>query len=702
MATKVKGITIELKADSSGLEKALKDINKSLSTTQKDLKEVNKALKLDPKNTELLEQKQRLLADAISKTEKKLKDLKAAQDKLADRNTENGQRQYDALTREISKTTNELKSLNAEQNQNNVSMQQAKTSSSGFVTGLDKISVGADRVARATAAMSAASLGALTGMVGLVVNASKFADEMLTVSQQTGFSTDTLQKMAYAAEMVDVPMETIVGSLRKMKSNLDDQSGVWDQLGVSVRDQKGEYRDIEDIFFDTVTALGNIENETERDTMAMELFGRSADELAGILDDGGQALRDIGDEAEDLGVIVSADDLQSLAEFNNALETMKSQLKGAAAQAAVPILEAMAPVVSAVASGFRTFASVLSDLNPRLIQIGMVFLAVIASISPVAKIISSVSTGFSAFLRLLPAIISGIEMLNAAFMSFASNPYVLIIAGIVAALALLAAGIYYVASNWDTIGPAAQDALTSMKTGISDAIATVKSFGQSIVSDIGSKINEAAETFGDIKNAAESSFGQIPSLISRVSEAFGDLANSAKEVISDISSVFNNLASKAGQAGSEIMNAFLGGLRSVISNILQSIKALVDQITGLLKSGVNSARSAGAQTAKAYMQGLNSAQPSSGGGGGLFSMPFGNPFGGGGGGGNGGGGNGYAGAGNGALLGAINELNRNIERYGSGTQNVNVELVGSAKNIFDTVRVQNNRLQTATGYHALA
>ena len=170
---------------------------------------------------------------------------------------------------------------------------------------------------------------------------------------------------------------------------------------------------------------------------------------------------------------------------------------------------------------------------------------------------------------------------------------------------------------------------------------------------------------------------------------------------SPISGVFNNLASKAGQAGSEIMNAFLGGIKSVISNILSAIKNLVDQVSSLLKSGINSAKSAGTQTANAYMQGLNSAQPSSGGGG-LFSLPFGNPSGGGGGGGGffGGGGGGAAG---GALVGAINELNRNLERYGSAQPaNVNVELVGSAKNIFDTVRVQNNRLQTATGYHALA
>ena len=73
MAMKVKGITIELSADTSGLEEALKGINKSLSQTQKDLKDVDKALKLDPTNVELIEQKQRLLAKATEEATNKLK-----------------------------------------------------------------------------------------------------------------------------------------------------------------------------------------------------------------------------------------------------------------------------------------------------------------------------------------------------------------------------------------------------------------------------------------------------------------------------------------------------------------------------------------------------------------------------------------------------------------------------------------------------
>ena len=79
MAGSIKGITVEIGGDTTGLSKALAGINKNITNTQKQLKEVEKLLKLDPKNTELLEQKQRLLGDAIEQTSTKLDALKQAE-----------------------------------------------------------------------------------------------------------------------------------------------------------------------------------------------------------------------------------------------------------------------------------------------------------------------------------------------------------------------------------------------------------------------------------------------------------------------------------------------------------------------------------------------------------------------------------------------------------------------------------------------
>jgi phage-related minor tail protein len=124
-STKVRGITIELGADTSGITKALKGVNSEIGATQKQLKDVDRLLKLDPSNTELLEQKQRLLKDAVGETKDKLDTLKAAQEEVGKtlEETGKGQEQYDALTREIISCEKELENLEKKANESNVALQ---------------------------------------------------------------------------------------------------------------------------------------------------------------------------------------------------------------------------------------------------------------------------------------------------------------------------------------------------------------------------------------------------------------------------------------------------------------------------------------------------------------------------------------------------------------------------------------------------
>ena len=116
MANRIKGITVEIGGDTTGLDKALKSVNTSIKSTQSALKDVNRLLKLDPSNTELLSQKQRLLKDAIGATKEKLDSLKVAQEQAKQQleNGELGQDKYDALQREIVETEEELRRLQQE------------------------------------------------------------------------------------------------------------------------------------------------------------------------------------------------------------------------------------------------------------------------------------------------------------------------------------------------------------------------------------------------------------------------------------------------------------------------------------------------------------------------------------------------------------------------------------------------------------
>lgn len=111
MAGRIKGITIEINGDTKGLDKALSSVNSNANKTQSELRDVNKLLKLDPGNTELIAQKQKLLAQAITQTGDKLKTLKDAQAQVDAQFAKGdiGEEQYRAFQREIASTEAKLK-----------------------------------------------------------------------------------------------------------------------------------------------------------------------------------------------------------------------------------------------------------------------------------------------------------------------------------------------------------------------------------------------------------------------------------------------------------------------------------------------------------------------------------------------------------------------------------------------------------------
>ncbi len=194
MANRIKGITVEIGGDTTGLDKALKSVNTSIRSTQSALKDVNRLLKLDPSNTELLSQKQRLLKDAIAATKEKLDSLKVAQEQAKQQleNGELGQDKYDALQREILETEEELRRL----------QQEAATTN----TALSKIDVAGQKmeaVGNSIAGAGKKMMGVTTVIGGVGVAAVKTAadfdsamSQVAAVSGATGKDFDALRNKA--------------------------------------------------------------------------------------------------------------------------------------------------------------------------------------------------------------------------------------------------------------------------------------------------------------------------------------------------------------------------------------------------------------------------------------------------------------------------------------------------------------------------
>lgn len=339
MAGTIKGMTIEIGGNTAPLEKALKDTNKEISTTQRELNEINKLLKFDPKNTELLRQKQQLLGDQIKNTTTKLDALKQAQAKLDEEIKKGGnvnQAEYRKLEREIATTENTLKGLKEQAKQTHPEIEK-------IAQGLKKAGEIAANVAKVgfqatvvgVTALAGACTTAVTAITKLAISAGQMADDLNTMATVTGLSTKQLQEFAYASDLIDVSVDTLAGSLKKLTSNMSNakkgSGDVYDTfkaLGVEFQNSDGTLRNSTEVFNETIKALGNVANETERDALAMKLFGKSATELNPLIEGGIDTLSRMADEANELGLILSQDALDGANAFNDQLDMLKSKGKG--------------------------------------------------------------------------------------------------------------------------------------------------------------------------------------------------------------------------------------------------------------------------------------------------------------------------------------------------------------------------------------
>lgn len=537
MAGRIAGITIEIGGDTSNLQKSLKGVDSELRKTQSTLKDVNKLLKLDPGNTELLTQKQKNLEKAISTTKTRLDELNKAQEGVKE-----GSAEWDALQREIIATEQDLQGLEQEyRNFGSVGAQQVAAVGAKMQEVGGKI----EGIGQKLAPVSAAAAGVVASLVGLGYSAITSADDLNTLSKQTGLSTAEIQKMQYAADLVDVSFEDISGALKKMKGKMDPANETFQKLGVSVTDANGELRDSSTVFYEAIEALSGIENETERDQVAMDLFGKSADQLAGIIDDGGAALKAFGQDAEDMGLILDQETLDSLNAINDTVDKTKARFRGAFAKAGATLAQKFAPALDKAAAFAEKLADKIANLSPETLGLITKIAGVVAAIAPVLIVGGKLTSGIGKVLSYAPQIKAAITAVTAAL----SSP-VAVIALVVAAVAALGVVIY---KNWDKIKAWTLGLVENIKAGwdnlktavaekweaIKGAIVTkVESIKTSVIEKWENLKSDASQKWEEVKTSIEGVIdGAKESIVAKWEEV-------KTSVTQSVQNIKNNLTTK--------------------------------------------------------------------------------------------------------------------------------------------------------------
>lgn len=395
----------------------MQNADKEIKNTKTQLKDVERLLKLDPTNTELLRQKQVLLGQAVKETKGKLDDLKKAEEQMKSQGVDENSEQFMALQREIMATETELQKLTKEADNTVSAFDKIKGAA-------DKVADGAKNIAQKTKGLSMAGGAVAGGLLATGANAIKTADDLATMSKRTGLSTEMLQKFAYASDMVDVSTEELAGAMTKMKKNMGANPAAFEALGVSVTNADGTFRDLESVFYDSLEALSLVGDETERDLLAMDLFGKSGDTLATIIDDGGAALQDYGAKAEEMGLILSDDTIGKLTATGDTIDEMKARTTATLAEVGAELLTNLAPAITTIVEKIGEVVTWLGTLDSDTLNTILIVAGVIAAISPIASIIAGISTA--------------IGVLSSAISFIVANPIVLLIAAIVALVTLIA------------------------------------------------------------------------------------------------------------------------------------------------------------------------------------------------------------------------------------------------------------------------
>ena len=511
MANRIKGLTIEIGGNTTKLQRSLSGLDRSLKNTQDKLKDIDKLLKLDPRNTELLTQKQKALEDSIKGTKLRLNELKTAQEGVA-----KGSEDWDTLQREIIATEQQLESLQRDYRSfGSVGAQQV----AAVGRSMEELGGKIEGVGRKLAPVSAAG-GAVLGALGkLGYEAVQNADDLNTLAKQTGFTTEELQQFRYASDLIDVSAEDITGSISKLRKAMTGHADAWEALGVATTDANGNLRDSSTVFYETLQALSQISNETERDTLAMEIFGKSADQLAGIIDDGGAALKQYGQEAKDLGLILDQDALDALNQTNDSIDRLKAQGTANLAKLGATVATTFGPYIEKAADLAGKLADRIGNLSPEQTEFIAKAAGIAAALAPVLTIGGKLISGVGMFLTYAPKVVGVIKTIAGAF-----SPWALVIGAIVA-------GAIAIYTNWDKItawwsntvvpkfeaagaelrqdwenikatGAAVRDGVVNAWTALKDRVA-------GIIDTVKGKIDGFRQRFEDLKATVSSTIDRI-------------------------------------------------------------------------------------------------------------------------------------------------------------------------------------------------
>ena len=497
---------------------------------------------------------------------------------------------YQKLVQDLNKTEAEMNKTAAQIDQNT---EKLKNHGQTAEEAHKKHAEAAKKAAAAVAGVTAAVAAVGAGLVKMTLDAANAADELNTLSVKTGISTDELQKLQYAAGTVDVSVETVAGAMGKLTKNMSSAASgsgaaadAFAKLGVAVKNDDGSFRDRNEVFNESIAALGQIADETERDATAMALFGKSATELNPLIEGGAEALAALGDHAEQAGLILSGDALNSLSNLADRFDVLKQTIGLAGqqflAQFAEPLTKAINLVIGYVerlVAAFQSggFKGLANEAGKVATDIAAKFTEILPSIAEFAtQFIMTLTEGF---VTMLPAIVEAAATI----------------------VTTLAQGI---GDSLPTLIPAAVDAILAIVDTLTDpgnvgmmvdaAIAIIVGLANGLITALPALIQKAPEIIANLVTALvenvpkllEAAWEVIKTLVSGIVEALPEIGKAAGQIIGTLVQGVADLATEIWGVGKNIVEGIWQGIEGAWQWFKDKVNGFFKGIVDGVKQGL--------------------------------------------------------------------------------------------------------------------
>ena len=348
----------------SEFRQKIKDINMGIKTLGTEMQAVTSAFYGQEKSIRSLTAENDVLERTIYSLEEKLNLQKKMLQEAANAYGEASEKTQ-AWQQKVNLTTAELNKAKVKLAENEKAMQglseetdEAAKSTSVFSDVL-KADLLSEAIKTGIKAVASGIREIGQALADTVKDSAAYADNILTLSTNTGIAAETLQEYQYMAELTDTSLETITGSMAKLIRNMQNAkngtgnaAAAFAAMGVSVTDANGELRDNEEVFTEVIDKLGKMSNETQRDAYAMDIFGKSAQDLNSLIAVGKDGIAAFAKEAHDMGYVLDEETLSSLGAVDDALvrlDNFMTMIKNT-------IGAALAPAVTELADELQAWA----------------------------------------------------------------------------------------------------------------------------------------------------------------------------------------------------------------------------------------------------------------------------------------------------------------------------------------------------------